>query len=63
MSPAHVEAGINIKNAAGNNPSAYKPMFRRSSQIENGYGSVLCNASRIFSGVIGSAMKSTPMAS
>ncbi len=40
MSPAHVEAGINIKNAVGNNPSAYKPMFRRSSQIENGHGSV-----------------------
>lgn len=40
MSPAHVEAGINIKNAVENNPSAYKPMFRRSSQIENGYGSL-----------------------
>ena len=40
MSPAHVEAGINIKNAVENNPSAYKPMYRRSSQIENGYGSL-----------------------
>jgi|ETNmetMinimDraft_33_1059910.scaffolds.fasta_scaffold29814_2 hypothetical protein len=40
MNPAHVEAGINIKNAVGNNPSVYKPIFRRSPQIENGYGSV-----------------------
>ena len=35
MSPAHVEAGINIKNAAGNNPSVHKPMFGRGSQIGN----------------------------
>lgn len=63
MSPAHVEAGRNIKNAAGNNRLACKPMFHRSLQIENGQGAVFSNASRTFPGVMGSDMKSTPMAS